>query len=171
VNVATPHHPNFIPNMERGEAMEDRVALVLLDEGLTVKRGTRTRARFREEAHKHTNCDLFVTPWRLYVEVCGSSYSFTSPDDWPFAYGAYVKPVTRWDRTDIPKPWAVVYYSEPTGGIVAIRPSTRAEWTVRSYEDHNTDQGIIPCYTCPRHLLTSREHLIGWLRRLENGGA
>jgi len=98
------------------------------------------------------------------IEVKSSSYSFTSPEDWPFPWGAYLWSKPRWDEAKV-KPHAYVLYSEPTGGLLAVNGNSCNEWIVRTSHDHHRDDWPTEKLCAPRHLIYPFEMMVAALKR------
>lgn len=100
------------------------------------------------------------------LEIKARTLSFTNdPDSYPFDT-VIVDTVKGYEVKDT-KPLAYVLYSEPTGCLLAVAPSTRPYW-VKEHLYASNVKFIDAFYLCPREHLRPMSSLIERIHELQN---
>ena len=150
---------HFVRRLDRGKKCEELVADLLASQGVNAVPTKWGLARHKGEIVQFKDeIDLLVNG--LPVDVKSRTISFTSQEDYPYPT-AFVDTVSGWEAKKR-KPVAIILYSEPTGGTLVIRPSTRDSWT--SQRRFDRDAGYSDdFYLVNKELLTSLDEFVLWL--------
>lgn len=161
-----PDHQAFLANLVKGQRAEVVVALRLLLLGLTVRLDPRREdLRPTPAGYSRFSDDTDILVEGCYrVEVKSSTYRFTSPEDWPFPWGAYMWAKARWDEA-AEHPHAFVLFSEPTGAALAVNGDSHPEWFVTENNDHRRERLSKPILCAPPHLIRPFDELTRYLVR------
>lgn len=164
-----PDHEAFLRDLVKGQRAEIIVGFALLCAGLTVRLDPR-RDTLRDTPSGYDDFadDTDVLVGGSYrIEVKSSTYTFTTPDDWPFPWGAYLWSRPRWETARI-KPDAYVLYSETTGAMLAVSGKSSGEWIVRTSRDSRRNGWPTEKLCAPRHLIRPFSELVGALKSHES---
>jgi len=102
----------------------------------------------------------------LRVEVKSRPFRFTSPRDWPMPrLPAFLDTTKKWEAKTI-KPFAYIFISKPTGGMVATcaTEEARGRWGAVNWWDH-VRKFNEEFYTVDREHLVTMDVLVEALRK------